>query len=218
MKICRIKKTLILSLILLFGNSPVFAIQKGHLEYGTPLFDYSKMNKEQIKNEAEYYFNSALNSPSEKDKYLNTAMGKYYILTQIDPSLITPYIQLGRIYDEKNINRLAKENFFHAININAGNPYANFYFGDFYFKRDDYKRALKYYQRAYSNGLNSDYEINYKMAVIYEKFADLINAKHYYEMAYLINPNDNGISDKIQKIDSLNYGSSEYYHVIREQQ
>lgn len=216
MKICSIKNILSLTLLISLGTSPVWAVQKGHLEYGAPLFDYSKLNKEQIQNEAEYYFNAALNAQMDKDKYLNTAMGKYYLLTKIDPSLITPYIQLGRIYDEKNINRLAKENFFHAINMNAKNPYANFYFGEFYFKRDDYKRALRYYRAAYNNGFNNNYEINYRMAVIYEKFADLVNAKHFYNAAYLINPKDTEIPTKIQSIDGLNYGSSEYYHFIRE--
>ena len=142
-------------------------------------------------------------------------MSKYYLLTKIDYSQITPYIQLARIYDEKNNNRLAKEYFYKASNLDVNNPYANFYFGEFYFKRNDYKRALRYYNIAYNNGLNNRYDLNLRLATIYEKFADLVNANKFYEVSYSMNPN-NELRQKIQSLNELNYDKSEYYHFIRE--
>ena len=143
-------------------------------------------------------------------------MSKYYLLTKIDYSQITPYIQLARIYDEKNNNRLAKEYFYKASNLDVNNPYANFYFGEFYFKRNDYKRALRYYNIAYNNGLNNRYDLNLRLATIYEKFADLVNAKKFYEVSYSMNPNNVELRQKIQSLNELNYDKSEYYHFIRE--
>ena len=111
---------------------------------------------------------------------------------------------------------MAKEYFYKASNLNVNNPYANFYFGEFYFKRNDYKRALRYYNIAYNNGLNNRYDLNLRLATIYEKFADLVNAKKFYEVSYSMNPNNVELRQKIQSLNELNYDKSEYYHFIRE--
>lgn len=208
---------LLFILILSFNVNKSFSKELGRIEYRSILFDYSKLDYKKIKNEADYNFNLYLQSTNEtdKNKFLNTATSKYYILTKIDNSKIEPYIQLGRIYDYTDHPRLAKEAFFKAININPSNPYTNFYFGDFFYNRRDYKRALKCYKIAYNNGLNNKYELNLKLAIIHEKFADLINAKKYYEITYKIKP-DTKIQEKIQLLNELNYDKSEYYHIIRE--
>lgn len=209
--------TLLLFLIISYTEIQSFASPNGKIEYNYILFDYSKLNFQKIKNDADKNFNMFLNAKNEIDKrnYLDLATSKYYILTKVDYSRIEPYIQLGRIYDYTNHPRLAKENFSKAINIEANNAFANFYFGEFYFKRRDYKRALKYYKVAYNNGFNNTFDINYRLAVIHEKFADLVNSKKYYEISNSIKP-DNKIQEKIQLLNELNYDKSEYYHIIRE--
>ncbi len=209
--------TLLLFLIISYTEIQSFASPNGKIEYNYILFDYSKLNFQKIKNDADKNFNMFLNAKNETDKrnYLDLATSKYYILTKVDYSRIEPYIQLGRIYDYTNHPRLAKENFSKAINIEANNTFANFYFGEFYFKRRDYKRALKYYKVAYNNGFNNTFDINYRLAVIHEKFADLVNSKKYYEISNSIKP-DNKIQEKIQLLNELNYDKSEYYHIIRE--
>lgn len=220
MKIYRVfnKVSALFITLLILSCSHSYAAQSGYLEYNSVLFDYSKLNAAAIQKEADEYFEKFITSSDElfKEQYLNVAMSKYYLLTKIDYSQITPYIQLARIYDEKNNNRLAKEYFYKASNLDVNNPYANFYFGEFYFKRNDYKRALRYYNIAYNNGLNNSYDLNLRLATIYEKFADLVNAKKFYEVSYSMNPNNVELRQKIQSLNELNYDKSEYYHFIRE--
>ena len=215
MKIYRVfnKVSALFITLLILSCSHSYAAQSGYLEYNSVLFDYSKLNAAAIQKEADEYFEKFITSSDElfKEQYLNAAMSKYYLLTKIDYSQITPYIQLARIYDEKNNNRLAKEYFYKASNLDVNNPYANFYF-----KRNDYKRALRYYNIAYNNGLNNRYDLNLRLATIYEKFADLVNAKKFYEVSYSMNPNNVELRQKIQSLNELNYDKSEYYHFIRE--
>lgn len=220
MKIYRVfnKVSALFITLFILSCSHSYASQSGYLEYNSVLFDYSKLNAAAIQKEADEYFEKFITSSDElfKEQYLNAAMSKYYLITRIDYSQITPYIQLARIYDEKNNNRLAKEYFYKASNLDVNNPYANFYFGEFYFKRNDYKRALRYYNIAYNNGLNNRYDLNLRLATIYEKFADLVNAKKFYEVSYSMNPNNVELRQKIQSLNELNYDKSEYYHFIRE--
>lgn len=206
----------LLTLLLLNANYSLATVS-GRLEYNSVLFDYSKLDFNSIKKEADINFNNYIQTKNKtnKKKFLDIATNKYYILTKIDYSRIEPYVQLGRIYDYTNHTRLAKEYFSKAINIEPYNPSANFYFGEFYYTRRDYNRALKYYKIAYNNGFNNKYDINIRLATINEKLADLINAKKYYEISNSIKP-DSKIQEKIQLLNELNYDKSEYYHIIRE--
>lgn len=215
----RIKfSSLLLFLVLVLPVIPAFGLQAGHVEYDDLKIDYSKLNRNKIQTEANFYFNKSFGSVDQEDhdKYIDTAMRNYYILTKIDSENVFPFVQLARIYDDKSKNRLAKEYFFKATNLNVKDAYANFYFGEFYFKRHDYKRALFYYNAAYNNGFNNRYELNLRLATIYEKFADLVNAKRFYDVSYSMKPDETELKEKINSLNGLNYESSEYYHYIRE--
>lgn len=220
MKIYKKIFSLLLTVIIihiLFSQKTYSSI-KGNIKYDSILVDYSRLDEKSIKKDADKYFSAYINSnkkDNNKEKFLNLALNNYYLLSKMNPADIINYTQLGRIYDYKKNNKLAKEYFYRAINIEANNPFTNFYFGDYYFKRRDYKNALKYYKVAYNNGYNKQYEINLRLAIIYEKLADLVNAKNFYEISYNIKP-DNKILEKIQLLNELNYDKSEYYHIIRE--
>lgn len=196
----------------------VNAAQSGHLEYDNINFDYTNLNRNQLLREADFYFKKYENSSDsqEKNKYMQTAMGKYYILTIMPPLQIKPYVQLARLYDASNQSRLAKEYFFKATNIDVNNPFANYYFGEYYYKRSDYKRALYYYKIAYRNGYNNFYQLNLRLGIIYEKFADLKKAEQFYKTSYKLNPRNSELQEKIHSINELNYDKTEYYHFIRE--
>ncbi len=205
------KHLLVITALLLTINTSL-AIQSGKIEYNSVLFDYKKLNFTQIQKEADNYFALSRKSttPESKEQYLNSASGKYYILTKVDNTKIQPYIQLGRIYDEKNKPRLAKENFCKAININFKDPSANYYYGEFFYKRREYKKALYHYNIAYNNGYKNKYTLNLRLATIYEKFADLSNAKKFYDVSYSMKPSTE-LQEKIRSFNEQEYRKSGYY-------
>ena len=196
------------------------AMQSGNIEYNAAakLFDYSKLDVIPVLEDADMYFDMALlaEDATEKERLINLAMGKYFLASKITPQNQRIYVQLARIYDYMKKDRLAKSSFFHAINLSVNDSYTNYWFGEFYYTRRDYPRALKYFTVAYNNGFSNDYTLNLRLAVIYEKFADLINAARFYKSTYAINSENVELQEKIQAIDALNYHNSEYYHFIRE--
>lgn len=193
--------------------TPVFAVEKGSVKFEENLIDYSVLDANKILTDADSFFEQYETTGDKK--FLNTAMGNYYLVTKVFPLEIYPMVQLARTYDEKKLDRFAKEYFNICLDINRKDPYLNYYLGDFYYKRHDFKRALRYFRIAYNNGYRDYYDLNYKIATIYEKFADLSKAKYYYEKAYSMDNSKTNLQDKILQIDSLNYDQSEYYHFIR---
>ncbi|MDR1168298.1 MAG: hypothetical protein LBK53_05335 [Heliobacteriaceae bacterium] len=199
-----------------------FTAAQGSVMYDDYFLDFSAIDTSKIEREADDYFTKAAESasPEERGKYIDIAQSRYYILSQIDMQQIKYAVQLARIYDYKKKDRLAKEYFYRAMNLNAYDAHANYYFGEFYFSRKDYKRALARYIIAHNNGLRNKYELNYNMAVIYEKLGDLANAVKYYSACLAANPPSEEVraelKQKIDSINELNYNKSEYYYNIRE--
>ncbi len=115
----------------------------------------------------------------KKSEYLQEAMRYYYLLSKADKGKIEAYIGLGRIYDEMNIDRYAKQNFSIAYNINNKNPELNYRFGDYYFKRKQLQKAHFYYNRAYNFGLSDNKELLSKMSGMYKMLADETSANKY---------------------------------------
>lgn len=189
---------------------PAFAIEKGSVKFEDNLLDYSVLDGQRILKEADYFFEQYENTGDKK--YLSTAMGKYYIVTKIHPVEIYPMVQLARTYDEKKLDKFAKGYFSTCYNINKQDPYLNYYLGDFYYKRRDFKKALRFFKVAYANGYENYYELNLKIATIYEKFADLLRAKYYYDKAYSLSNENTNLKDKTLQIDSLKYEESGYYN------
>ncbi len=203
------KKLLYLLISLFIFVLPVFPIEKGSVKYEDNLMDYSVLDDTAILKDADEFFE--MYEQTGDTKYLSTAMGKYYIITKIRPLEIYPMVQLARTYDAKHLDRFAKQYFYTCYDINKKDPYLNYYFGDFYYKRNDFKRALRYFKIAYANGYDGYYDLNLKIATIYEKFADLLKAKYYYEKAYELNQQNTNLKGKIIQIESLNYNNSGYY-------
>lgn len=152
---------------------------------------------------------------SDKKFFLEKAMRNYYLATKIDGSIIEANIGLARVYDSMKLDRLAKEYFFKARNLDPYNPKTNFYFANFYFTRNDFLKALYYYKYAYEHGFSNNYDTNYQMAVIYEKIADINTAKTFYLKALNLKPTNTTLADKIRLLDDLNYSESQYYLFMR---
>ena len=199
----------LLLIFLMIFSLPSFALQKGSVEYDGVYVDYSVLNGSGILKSADSHFEQY--EVSHDSKMLSTAMGEYYTVTKIYPLDLYPVVQLARTYDESGLDKFAKEYFSKALSMDKENAYLNYYYGDFYFKREQYRRALKLFKRSYNNGYDNVYDINFKIATIYEKLADLNSAKYYYNKAYSINPSASALKDKVMQIESLNYDKSDYY-------
>lgn len=199
----------LLLVFLLALSLPSFAVQKGSVEYDGVMVDYSVLNGAEILKQADVNFEKY--GTNSDPKMLSTAMAQYYIATKINPQDLYSIVQLARTYDESGLDKYAKEYFSRGISMHKDDAYLNYYYGDFYYKRNLYRRALKLFKRAYNNGYEKNYDINLKIATIYEKLADLKSAKYYYDKAYSINPSVSMLKDKVMQIESLNYDKSDYY-------
>lgn len=146
-----------------------------------------------------------------KEKYLHEAMNYYFLLSKVRKGSIEAEIGLGRIYDELKMDILAKQHFFNAYNINSANAKMNYYFGNYYYKRNDLNTALAYYKKAYSTGEINTYEFYYRIGTIYEKLADIETSSKFYQQAYRLNPKDTLLKRKILLLEELNYSQSQYY-------
>lgn len=212
---------LLLGTLILFGSpqcdNKVFGVEFGSIHYNNALIDYSKIDKDATLKLADFYFNKALNTENKEEKttFLQKASGEYFILTQIDPKNLYPIVQMARVYDFENKNSFAKAYFFKALKIDKKNAATNYFFGEYYFTRDDYKRALYFYNTAFENGYRENFDVLMKMAVMYEKLGDLLRANQYYKKAFLINPNNTELPDKIRELESLKYKNTGYYNKRR---
>ncbi len=193
------------------------AVEFGEVQYNNTLIDYSKIDKSSTQELADYYFEKALKAqtPSEKKEFLQKASGEYFILSQIEPHNIYPLVQLARVYDFENKNSYSKAYFFRALKIDRYNAQTNYYFGEYYYTREDYIRALYYYNKAFENGFHENYKVLIKMAIMYEKLGDLLRANQYYKKAFLVSPNNAILPEKIREIESLKYKNSGYYNQKR---
>lgn len=207
-------KNIVISIISTFLiSSPVFSTESGGVEYHDYLFDYSHLDPEPLKSEADLWLSQALDEQNinVKNDLLHQAMKNYYILLKISPGDVDVLNKRALIYDIQDKNLLARSFFSRSLNIQKDNPETNYLVGDYFFKRRDFKRALRYFSAAYENGYNG-FDINYKLAVVYEKLGDLCNAKHFYQEAYSFDESKSEILDKIQNIPEEN---EEYHGTIR---
>lgn len=207
-------KKVILSVIALFLiSSPAFPVKSGGVEYHDYLFDYSNFDQEPLKLEADSLLSQALSQEDSeiRNDLLHQAMKNYYILLKISPGNVDVLNKRALIYDLLDRNLLAKSFFSRSLNIEKDNPETNYLVGDYFYKRRDFKRALRYFSAAYENGY-SDFDISYKLAVVYEKLGDLCNAKRFYQEAYSF---DESKSEILEKIESIPEENKEYHGTIR---
>ena len=112
-------------------------------------------------------------------------------------------------------SNFAKAYFFKALKINKLDPATNYYFGEFFYTREEYTKALHFYNIAFNNGYKENDDVVMKMAIMYEKLGDLLRANMYYKKAYLANPQNKDIANKIREIESIKYKNTGYYNIIR---
>ena len=205
----------LLIIVILAGTSlPSFSAIKGGVEYSIPT-DYSKINEAETEIKAEvYFFNAKRLQDGVINEDITNALMLYSILQQVNPDKIEYPINLGILYDKIGKDRQAKGNFSRAMGLDKTNPLPYFYFGEFYYKREFYRRALKYYCEAFKRGFESNYDLLYKMGDIYEKFGDTRSALKYLYEAQKQSSNTE-LDNKIQRIEALDAINKEYYSDTR---
>lgn len=205
--------------LLIFMFTVVFAPKtfsaiKGAVEYSIPI-DYTKLSKNELEEKASVYFYNAMRLKDEKiDNDLTNALFLYNVLQKVDTQNIDYIIKSGILYDKLNKDRYAKGDFARAIGLDSSKPEAYFYYGEFYYKRELYRRALKYYNEAYKKGYNTNYDLLYKISDVYEKLGDTRSALKYLYEAKSQSPNSE-LEDKIRQLETLDSINKEYYSDTR---
>ncbi|MCD8377190.1 MAG: tetratricopeptide repeat protein [Candidatus Gastranaerophilales bacterium] len=190
-------------LLFIILNNPVYALQSGQIEYTVPI-DYSLIDENILNNEAETLFKNYLSTTDEQAKkaMLERLLSDYSILSQINKDNPLYFVRLGIIFDKMGKDRYAKSNFCRGSNLVPDYPYAFHCFGNYFFDRAEYKKALREYKRAFDCGYNNNYDNIYRIAVIYEKFGDYSTAIKYYKLA-LICKNSEELTKKIHSLEEL---------------
>ena len=203
-------KILLLLICLIGLNTPSYSALRGNLEYKIPI-DYDKLSKEELDNKADFYYNLALKtSNGTLNKEMSYALNFNSVLSHKCPNIQFYKIRLGILYDEIGKDKYAKSYFNHAIGMDSNKPEPYFRLGEFYYKRNLYKKALKPYKEAYKKGYSTHYETLYKIGDIYEKFGDTEAALKYLKLASGQSPNER-LNKKIIKIENFNKINREYY-------
>lgn len=201
--------------ILLMGfYAPAFSALKTGINYSIPI-DYDNLSEYELQPKAEKYYHNAIRL---KDGIVNddmtNALMLYSILLNINPENTTYMVKLGTLYDKIGKDRHAKGNFARAISTNAKCVDAYFSYGNFYYKRESYRKALKYYNEAYKLGYQTNYDLLYQMGDIYEKFGDTRSALKYLNDAFIQSPNPD-LESKIKKIELKQATNKEFYSNTR---
>ncbi len=167
---------------------------------------------QKIEQEADALFYKGVASKDKnlKEAYLTKALAKYKLLLSMQPDNAVFCTQIGVILELKGYKTHAKNYFFRAINLEKLNPFANYYFAEYYFNMKDYHNALKYYKMALKNGYGSYYEVHNRLATVYEKLGDLEKAKDHYTVSQMLNPSQKELNDKILILGNTYYNKKEY--------
>lgn len=174
------------------------------------LSSYNKTYAENISylNKGNQHFEQYVNTQNKQE--LENAYFNYYKASQTTPCA-SSFLGMGMVFIEKDMYSRAKIYLYKAYNIDENDAATNYYLGKFYFKNEEFVKALDFYTRAFELGLSDNYDLNLKIATIYEKVGDFEQAKNYYETAQNLNPADTSLKNKSQYLDNLNANKIKYF-------
>ena len=187
------------------------AVNFASIEYDVPI-DYSKIDKNALADQANLLFNhfEQITDEEYRKKYIQALLNRYAVLSVMDPSDPFYFTRLGILYDEMGNDTLAMSNFFKATNLVPNYQYASFSFGNYYYKRGYYRKAL--YQYKLAAGIVSPYSYQrfMKMGSVYEKLGNFKLALDAYKSAY---QEQNGLElyNKILLLEDLNSKNMLYH-------
>ena len=209
--------TTIILLIFIFSLvciTPSYSAVKGGINYSIPVY-YDNLSEIELQERGKSYFHNAMRLQNGViDENMTQALNIYTILQNVNPENIEYSVRLGRLYEKIGKDRYAKGNFSRAIGINSSKPEPYFYFGEYYYNKRLYRKALKYYNEAYKKGYEANYDLLYKMGDVYEKLGDTRSALKYLKAAEKQSPNS-GISAIIKYVEAQDSSNSLYYRDTR---
>ena len=146
----------------------VHSAMSGGVEYSIPI-DYNAIQESELITRAEFYYDKALKSGGELSEDTTAALNLYTMLKNKTPENQNYSLRLGKLYDLIGKDRYAKGNYYQAMGVNTNSPAPYYYLGDFYFKRAQYRKALKMYKKAYALGYSENEDMLNKMEIIKRK-------------------------------------------------
>jgi len=149
---------------------PAYSVLEGSID-NTISIDYTKLNKSDLESKANFVYESAITSKTLNDN-MTQALNLYTVLKNLEPRNMTYTLRLGKLYDALGKDNLAKGNYYQAISTNPKKPEPYFYMGNYFYAREQYRKALRYYKKAYDAGYSSNYDLLEKINGIYAKFGD----------------------------------------------
>ena len=199
------RKFYILTLLIYLVLTPNFAgALEGGIEYDGIYIDYNRLNYGEWSTKANNYLDLANKAKTEKErqKYYSQAVGAYQTMTKIYPFDPVIMATIGHIYGKMHRPIYAKAYLDRGLNLDLKNSTVNYYYGIFMQDERDFRKARKYYNIAFANGMEYNYDLAMRLAVINAKLGELENSKYYYQHAYSIRPSKE-IKDKILLLDEL---------------
>ena len=104
--------------------------------------------------------------------YVKKALYYFYVASQNTPPATDALIGLGRVYMFMDKMEDAKNTLFRAYSVDKYNADANFYFGEFCYKYDDFETAVKYYENAMNLGYQDRTKNLDRLINCYSKLGD----------------------------------------------
>lgn len=194
----------------------VNALLEGQIDYSVPI-DYSKLEESELAAAANQCYVKAINmGDSAEGKFNRESAKRYYqLLTDMYPENISYCLKLAIIHDISGEDRYAIGYYSKALNLKRKQAYPFYAFGNFYYKRELYRKALKYYKKSYEYGFSNHYYTLKNMAVIYEKLGDTRASLRFYNMLLELTPNDEDLQEKIRLLEDINTKNLLYYQNSR---
>lgn len=206
----QLSKSLLTIFVILIVPVCANSAYRGGVDYSIPI-EYKNLSENELKPIAHNHFYAALGTEeSVITEDTTKALNLYTILQKINPYNISYSIKLGILYDRLGKDRYAKGNFAHAIGIDPTKAVSYYYFGEYYYKRGQYRQALRYYKQALERLEKPSYELYYKLGDIYQKFGDTRQAAKYLSSAQELRPNSE-LSSKIKNVEAIDSINSIYY-------
>ncbi len=200
----------LLIFIILFASNPTFGAFKGGVSYSIPI-EYKNLSENELNEKAKvYFYNANKLKNKEVNEDMTNALLIYSILQNVNPDNPEYPVKLGILYDKIGKDRYAKGEFSRAIGVNPDYADSYFYFGEFYYKRQLYRSALRYYKYALEHSYKPSYDVYYKLGDIYEKLGDTKQSLKYLLLAKKQNPNIE-LDNKIKYIESFDSKNLKYY-------